>query len=206
MKEVEDEIWEYNEQHSDTFCRCQVKLKIDRGKQEANHMLSYASCMIPAHEYGCAKETELVHGQYWQCEECRELHKTIYPAYKTLHQPTFENIHKKKTMGHKHVNKHEKNTEQKQRKTAQVKEKTERPKNLRKRAQLTKHGGMTPTRCTQKTETHVLTNLRKLIKNRGTVVSVLAAGHCLFRAIGEILYMEPGTVMKEAEAHMISRP
>jgi hypothetical protein len=51
------------------------------------------------------------------------------------------------------------------------------------------------------------TNLRKLIKDRGKVVSVLADGHCLFRAVGIILHMEPGTaVMKEAKAHMISRP
>ena len=38
-------------------------------------------------------------------------------------------------------------------------------------------------------------NLRKLIKDRGKVVSVLADGHCLFRAVGKILHMEPGTVM-----------
>ena len=53
---------------------------------------------------------------------------------------------------------------------------------------------------------NVPTNLRKLIKNRGKVVSVLADGHCLFRAVGKILQMEPGTVMKEAKAHMLSRP
>ena len=28
VNEAEDEIWEYNEQHSDKCCRCQVKLKI----------------------------------------------------------------------------------------------------------------------------------------------------------------------------------
>ena len=50
------------------------------------------------------------------------------------------------------------------------------------------------------------TNLRKLIKKIGKVVSVLADGHCLFRAVEKILHMEPGTVMKEAKAHMISRP
>ena len=44
------------------------------------------------------------------------------------------------------------------------------------------------------------------MKNKGKVVSVLADGHCLFRAVGKILQMEPGTVMKEAKAHMISRP
>ena len=74
---AEDEIWEYNEQHSDTCCRCQVKLKSDGGEYEANHMLSCASCMRSVHEYGCAKEAELVHGQYWQCEEYRASHKKI---------------------------------------------------------------------------------------------------------------------------------
>ena len=38
-------------------------------------------------------------------------------------------------------------------------------------------------------------NLRKLIKDRGEVIRVLADGHCLFRAVGKILHMEPGTVM-----------
>ena len=35
-------------------------------------------------------------------------------------------------------------------------------------------------------------NLRKLIKDRGEVISVLGDGHCLFRAVGKILHMEPG--------------
>ena len=35
---------------------------------------------------------------------------------------------------------------------------------------------------------------------------MIADGHCLFRAVGEILHMEPGIVMKEAKTHMISRP
>ena len=93
VNKTEDEIWEYNEQHSDTCCRCQVKLKSDEGENEANHMLSCASCMRSVHEYGCAKEAELVHGQYWQCGECRASPKTIHPAYRTLQQQTFENIH-----------------------------------------------------------------------------------------------------------------
>jgi hypothetical protein len=49
-------------------------------------------------------------------------------------------------------------------------------------------------------------NLRKLIKDRGEVISVLGDGHCLFRAVGKILHMEPGAVMKETKMHMISRP
>ena len=49
-------------------------------------------------------------------------------------------------------------------------------------------------------------NLRKLIKDRGEVISVLGDGHCLFRAVGKILHMEPGAVMKETKTHMISRP
>jgi hypothetical protein len=49
-------------------------------------------------------------------------------------------------------------------------------------------------------------NLRKLIKDRGEVISMLADGHCLFRAVGKIQHMEPGVVMKEAKMHMISRP
>jgi predicted anti-sigma-YlaC factor YlaD len=52
--------------------------------------------MRSLHEYGCAKDTELVYEQYWQCEECRESYKKIHPAYQTLQQQTFENIHKKK--------------------------------------------------------------------------------------------------------------
>ena len=40
VSKAEEEIWEYNEQHSDTCCRCQVKLKSDGGEYEANHMLS----------------------------------------------------------------------------------------------------------------------------------------------------------------------
>jgi hypothetical protein len=42
-------------------------------------------------------------------------------------------------------------------------------------------------------------SLRKLIKDRGEVISVVADGHCLFRAVGKILRMEPGAVMKEAK-------
>ena len=49
-------------------------------------------------------------------------------------------------------------------------------------------------------------SLHKLIKDRGEVISVLADGHCLFRAVGKILRMEPGTVMKETKIQMISRP
>ena len=49
-------------------------------------------------------------------------------------------------------------------------------------------------------------NLRKLIKDRGEVISVLGDGHCLFRAVGKILHMEPGAVMKATKMHMISRP
>jgi hypothetical protein len=49
-------------------------------------------------------------------------------------------------------------------------------------------------------------NLRTLIKDRGKIVSVLADGHCLFTAVGKMLHMGSGTVMKEAKAHMISRP
>ena len=96
VSKAEEEIWEYNEQHSDTCCRCQMKLTSDGGEYEANHMLSCASCMRSVHEYGCAKEAELVHGQYWQCEECRASHKKFHPAYRTLQQQTFENIHKTK--------------------------------------------------------------------------------------------------------------
>ena len=44
------------------------------------------------------------------------------------------------------------------------------------------------------------------MKDRGKVVGVLADGHYLFRAVEKILHMEPMTVMKEAKAHMISRP
>ena len=33
-------------------------------------------------------------------------------------------------------------------------------------------------------------NLRKLIKDREEVISVLGDGHCLFRAVGKILHME----------------
>jgi hypothetical protein len=43
----------------------------------------------------------------------------------------------------------------------------------------------------------VPTNLRRLIKNRGKVVNVLADGHCLFRAVRKMLHMEPGTVRDE---------
>jgi hypothetical protein len=35
---------------------------------------------------------------------------------------------------------------------------------------------------------------------------VLADGDCLSRAAGEMLHMGPWTVMKEAKAHIISRP
>ena len=49
------------------------------------------------------------------------------------------------------------------------------------------------------------TNLRKLIKNRAEIISVLADGHCLFRSVGKILHMEPGTVMKQEKAHITSR-
>ena len=59
VNKAQDEICEYNEQHSDTCCSCQVKLKVDGGKHEANHMLSCASFMRPAHEYGYAKQAGL---------------------------------------------------------------------------------------------------------------------------------------------------
>jgi hypothetical protein len=54
---------------------------------------------------------------------------------------------------------------------------------------------MTQTGCTKKNR-DIPTNLRKLVKDT----------HCLFGAVGEILHMDPGTVMKEAKAQMISRP
>ena len=40
------------------------------------------------------------------------------------------------------------------------------------------------------------TNLCKLMKNRETLVSVLVDGYFLFRAVGKILHMEPGTGIK----------
>jgi hypothetical protein len=58
LTKAQDEIFEYNEQHSDTCYRCQVKVKVGEGKLKTNHMLSCASCMRSAHAYGCAKEAE----------------------------------------------------------------------------------------------------------------------------------------------------
>ena len=75
------------------------------------------------------------------------------------------------------------------------------------RMQLAQHGETTQPDVHKNRD--VSTNLRKLliIKDRRKVVSVLADGHCLFRAVWKILHnMEPGTVMKEAKAHMINRP
>ena len=121
-------------------------------------MLSCASCMRPVHEYGCAKDEELVHGQYWQCEECRASHKKIHPSYRTLQQQTFENIHKtKKTKmnslqkwniirGHKHDN----NAKQKSGKQTQIEKDHKQRKT---KTQQTQHGKMTQARCTQTTET-----------------------------------------------------
>ena len=49
------------------------------------------------------------------------------------------------------------------------------------RMQLAQHGETTQTRCTQTTETPRRTyTARKLIKDRGKVISVLADGHYLF--------------------------
>jgi hypothetical protein len=130
VNKAEDKIWEYNERHSGTCCRCQVKLKVGGGRHETNLMLSCASCVRSAHEYGCAKEAELVHGQYWQCEECRASKKPyndkvrgIHPAYQTLQRQTFENIHQNKKSklnslkkwDIKNGNKHDRTTEQKRR-------------------------------------------------------------------------------------------
>ena len=56
VNKAEDEIWEYNEQHSDTCCRCQVKLKSGEGENEANHMLSCASFMRSVHEQDVQKK------------------------------------------------------------------------------------------------------------------------------------------------------
>jgi hypothetical protein len=108
-----------------------MKLKVGGGEHEANHMLSCASCMRSAHEHGCAKEAELIHEQYWQCEECRALGEKNHPAYLTLQQQTFENIHKKKMSklnslikwNIKNGNKHDRITEQKSMEKTKTKKK-----------------------------------------------------------------------------------
>ena len=56
-----------------------------------------------------------------------------------------------------------------------------------------------------KTETYQRTYASSY-KNRGNIIGVLADVHCLFRAVGKILHMESGTVMKEANAHLMRRP
>ena len=38
------------------------------------------------------------------------------------------------------------------------------------------------------------------------VISVLGDEHCLFRSVGGILRIEPGMVMEDTKAHMISMP
>ena len=80
-------------------------------------MLSCASCMRSVHEYGCAKEAELVHGQYWQCEECRASHKKItqrtgpynskrLKTYIKQKNPKMNSLQKWNIIrGHKHDNK-----------------------------------------------------------------------------------------------------
>ena len=127
-------------------CRSQVKLKVVRGKHEANHMLSCASCVRSAYEQGCAREAELVHEQYWQCEECGASHNKTHPAYQTLQRKKIENIHLKKSKLNSlqkwdiNGNKHDR-TMAKKRRTLTCKN---------QRIQLTQCGAMTQTRCTPK--------------------------------------------------------
>ena len=155
--------------------------------------------------YGFAKEAELAHGKYWQCEEYKASHKKNHPAYRTLQQQTFENIHKMKKSkmnssqkwninnGHKY----DRTTKLKRRKKTQTEKRPKRHKT--KSTTDTTWGDATNPIYTKNRD--IPKNLRKLIKDRGEIISVLADGHCLFRAVGKILHMEPGRDERSKNAH-----
>ena len=113
VNKAQDEIWEYNERYSDTCCRCQVKLKVGGGRHEANHILSCASCIRSAHEYGCAKEAELVHGQYWKRDEFRASYRKIHPAFENIHKKKKSKLNFLNKWDMKNGSKHDSTTEQK---------------------------------------------------------------------------------------------
>ena len=50
----------------------------------------------------------------------------------------------------------------------------------------------------------IQTRIKQLIQNEGDVVSVMDDGYCMFWAIGKIPQNQPGEMMKEVCAHMLS--
>jgi hypothetical protein len=68
---------EYNKSHDNYCCRCQKTVEETDNGDESKYVLSCASCMKSAHEYGCATQEETVIGQYWQCKECRSRRQDI---------------------------------------------------------------------------------------------------------------------------------
>ena len=50
----------------------------------------------------------------------------------------------------------------------------------------------------------IRTQIKQLIQNEGDVVNVMDDGYCMYRAIGKILQKQPGEMMQEVRAHMLS--
>jgi hypothetical protein len=50
----------------------------------------------------------------------------------------------------------------------------------------------------------IRTHIKQLIQNEGDIVNVMGDGHCMYRAIGNILQKQPGEMMQEVRAHMLS--
>jgi hypothetical protein len=50
----------------------------------------------------------------------------------------------------------------------------------------------------------IRTHTKQLVQNEGDIVNVMGDGYCMYRAIGTILQKQPGEMMQEVHAHMLS--
>ena len=50
----------------------------------------------------------------------------------------------------------------------------------------------------------IRTHIQQLLHKEGDIINVMGDGHCMYRAIGKILQKQPGEMMQEVRAHMLS--
>ena len=50
----------------------------------------------------------------------------------------------------------------------------------------------------------IQTHIKQLIQNEGNIINVMGDGHCMYRTIGKKLQKQPGEMIQEVRAHMLS--
>ena len=174
-------------------CRCQKTVEETDNGDEKNYILPCASCTKSAHEYGCATQEKTVIGQYWQCKKCRSRRQDIHPAYKVLPTNKFENVHRKR-ISQMSTMAHWKN------------QGTYIKHRLREfdRYTHTSNDWKDDMAAKQINNRGIRTHIKQLIQNEGDIVKVIDYEYCMYRAIGKILQKQPGEMMQEVRAHMLS--